>query len=195
MKPHAQKDQQWSELMSCAQQGDNESYHELLEEIARVLRSYVANRLLRAGDQAEDLVQEILLTIHRVRHTYDPKRPFAPWMFAIAKHRLMDYFRKHNRKYSKEVYDEELLGIMIEQENELSSDLLGDLKEALQKLPQKQREVIELMKIKGYSVAEVAKATGSSESAVKVNAHRGYKLLRKSLTSTCIFFIFYLEAF
>ena len=91
----------WSILMAGAQSGDREAYRRLLEEITPYLRAQAARRHRDTGD-AEDAVQDILLTLHAVRHTYDPNRPFGPWLLAIANHRLIDRLRRQRRQRSRE---------------------------------------------------------------------------------------------
>ena len=91
----------WSILMARAQSGDRDAYRRLLEEITPYLRAHAARRHRDTGD-AEDAVQDILLTLHAVRHTYDPNRPFGPWLLAIANHRLIDRLRRQRRQRSRE---------------------------------------------------------------------------------------------
>jgi RNA polymerase sigma-70 factor (ECF subfamily) len=165
--------------MSRAQDGDRLAYEALLNEAAVLIRRFVGKRL-RQAEHLEDVVQETLLAIHIYRDTYDPARPFCPWMYAIAWHRFVDFVGKERRRTEKEIQGGESLeelGSAHEAADHGGS--LGFLRHALALLSQKQREVIQLLKLDGYSVAEVSMKTGLSEASVKVTAHRGYKSLRK----------------
>jgi RNA polymerase sigma-70 factor (ECF subfamily) len=175
------QDTKWSMLMKQAQQGNKQSYQTLLKEINKVLSAFIYLRI-KNSSQVDDIVQEILIAIHRARHTYDPERAFTPWMFAIAKHKLIDYLRKSKRTVDKEVSDDTFLEniALIESDDELET-LKEQLHNAIEQLPEKQKTTVQLLKIEGYSVKEVSEKTGLSESAVKVTAHRAYKALKKRL--------------
>lgn len=167
-----------SELMRAAQDGDRVAYETLLAEVASTVRDFVRKRL-RDADGQEEVVQDTLLSIHRDRHTYDPRRPFRPWMFAIARHRLFDHAEKRRRRSQIEVPADD------DVEDPISSDAAarerrapGILRHALAQLSRTQREIIEMLKLDGLSVAEIATRTGMTASTVKVTAHRGYKRLR-----------------
>lgn len=173
-------DRQLSELMRRAQDGDRHAYDVLLNEVANLVRSYV-RRQLGADHNVEDVVQETLLSIHSHRHTYDPTRPFRPWMYAIARHRLLDAVGKQQRRWRHEVLDDAGIvdaGALDEAPSE-PAGLAAFIRYALAQLSQAQREVIQMLKLDGYSVTEISQRTGRSESLVKVTAHRGYKTLRK----------------
>jgi RNA polymerase sigma-70 factor (ECF subfamily) len=166
--------------MRAAQDGDRVAYATLLTEVAAVVRNFVRRRLADT-DAQEEVVQDTLLAIHRDRHTYDPARPFRPWMFAIARHRLLDHFDKQRRRSRIEVLAE----VQAEAEDPASSDAgardrraPGLLRHALAQLSRTQREIIEMLKLDGLSVAEISTRTGMTASTVKVTAHRGYKRLR-----------------
>jgi RNA polymerase sigma factor (sigma-70 family) len=164
--------------MRAAQDGDRLAYATLLTEVAAVVRGFVRKRLPDT-DAQEEVVQDTLLAIHRDRHTYDPARPFRPWMFAIARHRLLDHLDRQRRRSRIEVLDD------AEAVDPASSDAAtrarrapGLLRHALAQLSRTQREIIEMLKLDGLSVAEIATRTGMTASTVKVTAHRGYKRLR-----------------
>jgi RNA polymerase sigma-70 factor (ECF subfamily) len=165
--------------MRRAQDGDRHAYEALLLEAAALVRTFVRKRL-RPADAVEDVVQDTLLSIHRYRHTYDPARLFRPWMYTIAKHRMLDHVGRQRRWGENEVLDAERLvdersGAAVPE----SGGLSGPLRKALALLTKKQREIIQLLKLDGFSVAETAVKTGLSQASVKVTAHRGYKTLRK----------------
>lgn len=170
-----EEDQRLSDLMARSQGGDKNAYTALLSAVAGHLSGFFARRLNGAAD-VEDLVQDVLLAIHAARHTFGPGRRFAPWMYAIARHRLADYWRKHLKRWRLEVSDDRA------EERPETPAAAGPLKEkvaaALGVLSDRQREIVSLLKLEGHSLEEVAVQTGMSVSAVKVAAHRAYGKLR-----------------
>jgi RNA polymerase sigma factor (sigma-70 family) len=164
--------------MTRAQDGDRTAYEALLVEAAVLIREFLRRRLDDAHAR-DDIVQDTLLAIHRYRHTFDPKRPFCPWMYAIARHRLIDYASKQRRRSEHEILGD-AFGEPAASSEQVS---LGFLDRALALLSQKQREIVRLLKLEALSVAEVSSLTGMSESNVKVTAHRGYKNLRNLIAS------------
>jgi RNA polymerase sigma-70 factor (ECF subfamily) len=169
--------------MATAQAGDQAAYRRLLDALLPYLRAY-AHRHLRHGGDAEDLVQDTLLTIHRIRHTYDPARPFLPWLSVIAKRRLIDHLRR--KRVFPEAIDD--LGLDLETfgDPDANRDMekLADadtLRRALAALPERQRRVIQLLKIEEKSLKEAATLTGMSIAALKTTTHRAMKALRVHL--------------
>jgi RNA polymerase sigma-70 factor (ECF subfamily) len=169
----AEQDERLSSGMRRAQAGDAAAYEDLLKEAAALLRGFFAARLGAAD--AEDAVQETLLSIHAARATYDPARPFAPWMYAIARYRLLDAARRHGRRARHEAPPAD--GAAPEGGGTAGEEV----RDALSRLPERQREIVELLKLQGLSVAEVARRLGMSRAAVKVAAHRGYRAVRRQL--------------
>lgn len=168
-------------LMASAQQGDAHAYEELLRLLASQTRGFVGRRV-GWSDWAEDVVQEVLLTVHRARGTYDPARPFAPWFYAIASSRLVDALRARKRLLLREVVDDDLLARQEAPSTTPAASHLRDaLAHAVAGLPRVQREVVSLLKYEDLSVREVAHRLGMSEAAVKTTAHRGYKVLRRTV--------------
>ena len=182
---------QWSEDMVLAQQGNKEAYSRLLNSVMGPLRSYFRRRVFDPG-AIEDLVQETLLSVHKARHTYLPQHPFAPWLFSIAKYRMIDFLRKSGRSTSKEqsleTLDCEHLIPEIDPTREASrnfnEELSEGLTEALAAIPDRQRQAVLLLKQDDKSVKEAAQAMGISESALKVLAHRGYTALRNFIQNS-----------
>jgi RNA polymerase sigma-70 factor (ECF subfamily) len=162
--------------MAAAQQGDENAYRSLLEAVQPIVFGYVRKRI-NSAEAAEDIAQEVLLTLHRVRHTYSPDRPFEPWLFAIARSRLIDYLRKLKRISSVEV----MMDVMPEA-RELAGETSGEnALDVLEKLPAAQREAFSMLKVEGLSTREAAERAGVSVSALKVRAHRAYNAIKKSL--------------
>jgi RNA polymerase sigma-70 factor, ECF subfamily len=168
-------------LMVRAQQGDQRAYEELLQLLVRDARAFIGRRVGWA-DWAEDVVQDALLTVHRARHTYDGARPFAPWFYAILNSRLIDALRSRKRLTGREVVDDDALARQAAPAApDGRRDMSEQLARAVSNLPRVQREVVSLLKYDDLSVREVAARLGMSEAAVKATAHRGYKILRKTV--------------
>jgi len=182
MTPH--QEQQATALMVLAQQGDAIAYAALLTMLAATARQYARNRL---GDVPwlDDVAQETLLTVDRARRTYDARRPFAPWFYAILSSRMVDVIRRERRVSTRE------FGTDVLPESASASPAVEDdggvdagrVRVALDELPPRQREIVSALKLRDESVKEVSARMGMSESAVKVAAHRGYRALRRLLGS------------
>lgn len=167
-------------LMQMALDGDKRAYADLLQATTRFLRPFLAKRLSQASE-VEDLLQEILLSIHKARHTYDGMRPYKPWAFAIAQFRLLDHLRMHYADHLKHAVElSEVENILPESVTE-SALTYESIKGEIQQLPEKQMTILQMMHQEGYTAKEVAEKIGMKESAVKVAAHRAYKILRNKL--------------
>ncbi len=171
--------------MAAAQDGDGVAYERLLRDVTPLLRRVAARRLFAAGPaDVEDLVQDVLLSVHAVRHTYDPSRAFLPWLMAIHRHRLADWQRRSMRRSANEVAVdslEETFAGAAANTDEPAASKRSDLRAAVSGLPPAQRTALELLKLKGLSLKEAAQQTGLSETALKVASHRGMKALRALL--------------
>lgn len=167
-------------MMRKALGGDQAAYAELLRETARLLRPFLSRRIGFEGD-ADDVLQEILVSIHKARHTYDGNRPYKPWMYAIAKFRLQDYLRVHyadQLRHAEDIDDlENIFGADVTEPAISYESISGEVL----KLPEKQATILRLIHQEGYTSKEVATTLGMTESAVKVAAHRAYKVLRQKL--------------
>src|SRR5277367_1452728 len=170
---------EWAALMARAQAGDRAAYHRLLTEITPYVRS-IAARYHRTREDAEDAVQDILLSVHTIRHTYDPGRPFGPWLATIADRRALDRLRKRLRSAGRETALEPAHETFAsEPTNGESAGLEAEeLARALERLPPGQRQALELLKLKEMSLKEASAATGLSITALKVATHRALKSLR-----------------
>lgn len=169
----------WSGYMARAQAGDKDAYRQLLQDVAPYIRSIAARHFQNRGD-IEDAVQDIFLTVHTIRHTYDPDRPFGPWLAAIANRRIVDCLRRQGRSRSREVALEEH-DVTISDPGANLEDARSDgraLHEAVQKLPKGQREAIQMLKLQELSLKEASVTTGMSVAALKVATHRGLKNLK-----------------
>ena len=180
-KSRYKSEEHWRVWMAAAQEGDQRAYEKLLTSILPLLHTIV-RRQLRDPTSAEDVVQNILLSIHRARHTYDPRRPFGPWLRAIARNSVTDALRAGTRRRLREVpLDEPDQIAAPDAPTGMNEPLSPALSEALSALPVKQREAVKLLHIDQLSVAEAAARAGISPGALKVRAHRGYTALRKRL--------------
>jgi RNA polymerase sigma-70 factor, ECF subfamily len=160
-------------LMIAALAGDGRAYHALLASSAERLRAYFARRLAGREEDVEDLVQETLVAIHRKRASYSPHLPFTPWLYGIARYRLIDMHRREGRRPTVPLKD---LDFAMEPE---SDSILAsvDVERLLAELPAKQSAAIRLTRIDGLTTREAAERSGQSEPAVKANVHRGLKRL------------------
>ena len=173
----------WKDWAVAAQEGNKTAYNRLLNEIASFTRNYLVTRLANP-DWADDVMQEVLISVHKSLNTYSGDRPFTPWLMAIINFRKTDYLRKHySSRGDKQTTldDAEFLS-----KNVTNPDHAGEYKDieaALDTLPEKQRKVFEMIKIQGYTAQEVANEMNMSVSAVKVSAHRTATKLKVILES------------
>ena len=156
--------------MAAALAGDGDAYHLLLAELIPWLRRYFRRRLPLS--MTEDAVQDVLLAIHEKRHTYDPARPFAPWLAAVARYKWIDRMRGSSWDKTEPLDDN--LSVPDHADMVIADKTFGDL---LAGLKPSQAEAIRLVKIEGYSVAEAAETSGQSVALIKINVHRGLKRL------------------
>ncbi len=171
----------WTENAILAQSGDKSAYNELLRGIAPFIRNYILKSLANP-DWADDITQEVLLSVHRSLETYSPDRPFRPWLMAIINFRRTDFLRKHyNARENKQTSldSPDFLKTHVTEPNHAGE--YKDIESALATLPEKQRRVFEMIKIEGYSAKEVANEMDMSVSAVKVSAHRTMNKLKEIL--------------
>lgn len=157
---------QWGSLMAAAQGGNGGAYRRLLGEVRGWLARYYARRLPPA--LVDDAVQDALVAIHQKRHTYDPARPFQPWLAAIARYKWIDRLRALARHPTEALGEDIATG---DHESAITSATV--LRHLLATLKPAQADAIRLVKLDGYSIEEAAARTGQSASLVKVNIHRG----------------------
>ena len=183
--PAAPREVDWAILMARSQRGEREAYRRLLDEITPYLRSLAASAHRDPRD-IEDTVQDVLLCVHAIRHTYDPTRPFGPWLVAIAHRRIVDRLRRQGRARLHEtplMPEHETLIAAEANYPEASIDATA-LRDAVERLPPGQREAIRLMKLQEMSLRQAAAVSGMSIAALKVATHRGLKKLRKLLNGS-----------
>jgi RNA polymerase sigma-70 factor (ECF subfamily) len=167
--------------MGAAQAGDRAAYTRLLREITPFIRSLLRRHCSHRQD-IEEMVQDTLLTLHRVRQTYDPRRPFSPWLGAIVARRGIDGLRRRTRVARHETSTESE-GYETFADPAANNDIEAlrardEVGELLQRLPARQREALEALKLREMSLVEASAASGQSVAALKVNTHRALKALR-----------------
>lgn len=180
MDRRGDRDLEWSILMAHAQAGDCEAYRRLLDGITPYLRALAA-RCHRDPQDVEDVVQNVLLTVHEMRRTYDPTRPFGPWLVAIANRRIIDRLRQVGRTRSREAVLTTAHETLLEPRANLQEEGSDQraLRQAVEGLPSGQRLAIRLLKLEEKSLKEAALESGMSIAALKVATHRALKNLRK----------------
>ncbi len=178
----ASRDLDWTILMARAQDGDTVAYLRLLQEVTPYLRSLARQRHKDMWD-VEDTVQDILLTLHAIRHTYDPARPFGPWLVGIANRRSIDRLRRRSRQTLREA--------PLTAEHEATATGAGQpdgmldkyrLTEAIEALPPTQRKAVDLLKLREMSLKEASEASGLSIASLKMATHRALENLRALLS-------------
>ncbi|MGG5822539.1 sigma-70 family RNA polymerase sigma factor [Falsiroseomonas sp. HW251] len=175
----AARDARWSALMAAGQQGDAQAYETLLREATPRIRALCRARI-RDAAEVEDAVQDTLLTLHSLRHTYDPARPFGAWLATIATRRAVDRVRRRARGAGREApiddLPEHLAATPPQGEEWLAA---RQLREAVASLPESQRTALRLAKLEGLSLHEASERSGLSVAALKVATHRALHALRR----------------
>lgn len=174
--------------MAAAQAGDRAAYEALLRDCVPLIKA-IAGRQGVPHDRRDDVVQDVLLTIHRARHTYDPSRSFTAWLRVIAERRAIDVLRRARRNGVRELYAPSAFAAYPDEGADpargvTQSEASGRVSEALATLPPRQREAVETLVLKEQSLAEAALATRRTKVALKVNLHRALKTLRGKFAGT-----------
>lgn len=174
-----------SALMCAAQEGDAAAYHALLWRVTVLLRRCVRSRApWLSREDSEELVQDILLSVHQARASYDPARPFLPWLMTITRNRMADHGRRYYRRTEGERDVVAHTETFCDRQAKNHADTVLDhmaLQEALRMLPGAQREAVRLLRLRQMSLGEAAEASGSSATALKVSLHRATARLRQIL--------------
>lgn len=175
-------DDGWGALLAAAQSGDAAAYRAFLTAVIPYIRA-IARKRSWSEDMAEDVAQDVLLTLHRVRHTYEPGRPVKPWLAAITVRRAIDATRKRGRVGAREVHDAAAYETFADAgaNKDYGEDAAGDLARMTGDLSPGQREALDLVKLKEMSLAEASAVSGQSIASLKVNIHRAIKKLRLRL--------------
>ena len=164
-----------SRLLRAAIAGDERAYADFLHRVAALVRGFARRKIVQGGVDPEDVVQETLLAIHVKRHTWREDLAVLPWVFAIARFKLIDAFRRRGRRIEVEIDD--LAETLAEPETETVSE--RDINRALDGLPPAQRQVVSSVSVEGRSIGETAAKFGITETAVRVSLHRGLAAIAK----------------
>ena len=176
-----EREDEWTGLMRSAISGDDAAYHRLLKAVTPALRAAARRGLARAGqpvDQSEDIVQDILLAVHLKRHTWDADAPFAPWLFAIARNKLIDSLRRRGRRIFVNIDD---FAETLPSEPAAQTAPASEVAAQLKSLPTRQREVLQSIAVDSASIKDTAAKFAMSEGAVRVALHRGLASLTAKL--------------
>ncbi|MGF6270102.1 RNA polymerase sigma factor (sigma-70 family) [Lelliottia nimipressuralis] len=168
----------WPELMTKAQAGDRHAYTQLLRAIVPAIRAIVRRQVFDPA-LVEDVIQDVLLTVHRVRHTYDPDCPFLPWLMAITQARAVDALRHQGRTLRRETDTEEALTNVAAVESVEHQDEQEELALILNRLPARQRQIVEHIHLQEMTLAQAASRHNLTISAVKSLLHRAITNLRR----------------
>jgi RNA polymerase sigma-70 factor (ECF subfamily) len=176
-----EREQRWAEAMRAERRGDAAAYERMLKEVATAQRRSLAPRLVRVGlgaHEAEDLVQEILIGLHRKRHTWDPARPFLPWLHTITRYKLIDFMRRRRGDARRRVdlALEDWVEI-VESPADAADCSTWEVDRHLAVLPVSQRKIVRAIAVEGASVRNVARGLATSEGAVRVTLHRAIRRL------------------
>lgn len=177
-QPDAMGDTDLESLMSRYQQADAMAAAHLADQLSAKLYRFFLFQV-RDHHEAEDLLQDCWLRIHKARHTYRLGEPVLPWVYAIARRTQVDRYRKKQRIARHEIQKEDVHQIPAEPAPLGTRKSLPDISELLSALPSQQRQTVLLLKVSGLSLEEVSRATGASVGAVKQRAHRAYTTLRR----------------
>ena len=172
-----QAEEELRALLLLALAGDNAAYASFLGRSSARLRAYFRRRLSRHPEDVEDLVQETLLALHNRRHTWRPAEPLTPWLHAIARYKLIDSLRARGAREALFVEHDDDVADLMAGPDPGPAEARRDLSALLSELPDRFRLPIVHVKLEGLSVAEAARRTGMSESAIKIGVHRGLKAL------------------
>ena len=164
-------------LILAAQQGDAVSYSELLKGISSFLKSYLRKRIFEKNE-IDEVIQEILMSVHKSLHTYDYQKSFMSWLLAITEYKIVDHIRSF-KKHSGQIELNEISNFLNISNSDLELKL--EIEKAMMSLSDRERNVISRLKIQGESVLEVAQQLKLTEANVKVIAHRAYLNLRTFL--------------
>tara|TARA_R110002110_G_scaffold314364_2_gene527549 strand:- start:5662 stop:6219 length:558 start_codon:yes stop_codon:yes gene_type:complete len=179
-----QDEEELAALMCAAQAGDKVAYLALLKRVAPIAVRMARKRWL--GSQTpDDVAQDVLLSVHSVRHTYDPGRAFLPWLRTIIHNRIVDAQRREMRRSRNLVFVDEPPETFVAEETNWLDDGPGDPQEltrAIAELPPGQRQAIDLLKLKEMSLKDAAAVSGMSVGALKVAVHRAMNTLRTVLS-------------
>jgi len=169
-----QREERLRSLFVSGRADGGEVYQEFLSNFAEIARGIAATRISDLQER-EDVVQEILLSVHEARFSYQEDKPLLPWLYAITRFRIIDWLRKSKKRSVLSEFTDELGAV-----SESTAEDAMVLEKVLEQLPQKQREILSFVKIEDHSIRETAKKFSMSEGAVKVTVHRAMNTLKRA---------------
>lgn len=175
------REEAWASLMRRALAGDQAAYRRLLAELAPALRASTRRRLTAmglSGEECEDIVQETLLAIHLKRETWRGSEPFGPWLFTVARNKLIDHVRRRGRRIEIPIDD---FADLLPAPEERPGAASAEVERHLAALPERQRAILRAVAVEGASVSEAAERHQMTPGAVRVALHRGFKSLAARL--------------
>ncbi len=175
---------QWARLMVQAQDGDRAAYHSLLKSVTPYVRA-IARRYLGRNEDAEDALQDVLMIVHGIRHTYERGRPFKPWLSTIASRRCIDLLRRrtHRLRHGVHGFDDSEWPQALRAPDELAElqQSTDSLHQAVGELPARQREAVRMLRMQELSLDEAADRSRQSSGSLKVACHRAIRSLQRTL--------------
>lgn len=185
MPDPAPDSEQWAAWMLLAQDGDRAAYHALLQAISPYVRA-ITRRYLGRDEDAEDAVQDVLMIVHGIRHTFEAGRPFKPWLGTIASRRCIDLLRRRSQRMRHELESEgaeadAIHGDYGPEENASRERESNHLHQAVAALPERQREAVRLLRLNELSLNEASAASDQSVGSLKVACHRAIRSLHAAL--------------
>lgn len=175
MRPDQDQDAELARLLLAAISGDQPAYAVFLEGVAVLVRAYCRRRIGRGGVETEDVVQETLLAVHLKRATWRQGERVMPWVYTIARHKLVDAYRRAGRHLEVDIAD--YVETLAEPEKDAWDGRA--ISRALDGLAPVQRGVVSAISVEGLSIGETAEKLGMTETAVRVALHRGLKSIAR----------------
>lgn len=162
-------------LLRAANAGDSRSYARFLQAITPVMRGIVRTKGRALGDAiCEDVVQDVLLAIHLKRHTWRSDAPLRPWLYAIARYKVVDAFRARGTRIDLPIED-----FMDVLPSSPGPDLTeaADIQKMIGMLDPRAQQIVRKVGLDGASISETGQDLGMNEGAVRVALHRALKQL------------------
>jgi len=177
VEPKVDTEARLQPLMIRSLEGNADAHRQLLSALGGYLRSYFARRIGTGASEVEDLVQETLLAVHLKRESYDRALPFTPWAYSIARYKLIDHLRRRKRQIHLPLED---AGVLFAADDSSERAVHTDLNRLLERLPDRQRTLLEDVKLQGLSIEEAAEKRGVTAVSARVMLHRTLKWLNRA---------------
>jgi RNA polymerase sigma-70 factor (ECF subfamily) len=170
-------------LITEFRNGDQKSYRTFLIEISKIVKVVVGKKI--AKNDVEDVVQEILISVHKSLHTYNLDRPFFPWLYAICCFRINDFLRKFYLQQSHKTLDiDDVIDFLQDVTNDPSNSEL--INEIFLTIDKKHQHILTMVYLEGFTFKEAGEKINMSESAIKVAAHRIVKKIKEKFVKNAL---------